>query len=1069
MRERATEPGQPHDSAPSLTRRAGVGWCVFVGLLLIADTTQVSAQQSVQLNQTTFRVADGWTLELVASEPLTRYPVHADVAPDGRLFIVESSGSNEPVKEQLEKRPHRLVTLRDTDGDGVYDERVVFAEGLMLPQGVLWTPDGVLVATPPEIWCFRDTDGDGISDQRDVWFDGQTLTGCANDVHGPFMGRGGMIHWTKGAFAEQTHPQPTDPQWTTRASHVFRRSLSGQAIEPVMTGGMDNPVEFVQSLCGERFFTCTFVQYPADGRRDALVHAVYGGVYGKDHGVLQGHPRTGALMPVMTHLGPAAPAGLALRQAALSDDDPLGELLVAQFNLQRVSRHQLVEDGASLTTVDSDLLVADRADFHPTDVLEDRDGSLLVIDTGGWYTLCCPTSHINQSQATGAIYRLRRTAPAPNSTQQHQPGSVVSRVEAVWARVAAIGQAAGDDAAAERATTAPLFAALIDHLDDSHPSVRLAAIQGLGIYRHQPATERLIAVLAEGTPREQRYAAEALGRIGDPSAIGPLVAAIARQARQPVGSADAQRVAQHALLYALIELGPASGEALLPHLAGNDREVGATAQRVAALRVLDQLESPELTADAVLAMLAAGSEAERELASEVLGRHPAWDAIVAGRLAELLVQGADQLAASVATGSQTSSWPATVQRLVLRPALAEAVAAILAEGPAVARDQVLQALVTRPPTQLDSRWSAAIAGRLQTADLPTEELTQWCRVLAAVNWRDAVVPAELATAFRELLLRYRDQRETWLVIAAAVPPGVAAWTATVPVADADPASNANYASNANAGAIPFSKLLAVLGPDASPAERQLVLATLNRQPLAVDQPLELAGAVAKVGPMELMGLLTMLRPLHDDQLNRQLLVSLAENPQTAGLPASLLQAHFAEHPAAVQDEAAKLIQQVAGDELDKRRAHMQQLMASLPDGDAGRGMDVFRSTRASCSACHAIGYVGGKVGPDLTGIRRIRTDYDLVEAIVYPSASFVRSYETVQVMTLDGRALSGMIADEDTQSITLTTGIDQRIRVERDDIDSLRPGAVSIMPAGLDQQLTVQELADLLAFLKAQR
>src|SRR5690606_33268098 len=48
------------------------------------------------------------------------------------------------------------------------------------------------------------------------------------------------------------------------------------------------------------------------------------------------------------------------------------------------------------------------------DVLEDADGSLLVIDTGGWYTLCCPTSHVDQSLATGGIYRLRqRDVPRP--------------------------------------------------------------------------------------------------------------------------------------------------------------------------------------------------------------------------------------------------------------------------------------------------------------------------------------------------------------------------------------------------------------------------------------------------------------------------------------------------------------------------------------------------------------------------------------------------------------------------------------------------------------------------------
>src|SRR5262249_8567159 len=57
---------------------------------------------------------------------------------------------------------------------------------------------------------------------------------------------------------------------------------------------------------------------------------------------------------------------------------------------------------------DEDFLVSDNRDFHPTDVLEDADGSLLVVDTGGWYKLCCPTSQLVKPDILGAIYRVRR-------------------------------------------------------------------------------------------------------------------------------------------------------------------------------------------------------------------------------------------------------------------------------------------------------------------------------------------------------------------------------------------------------------------------------------------------------------------------------------------------------------------------------------------------------------------------------------------------------------------------------------------------------------------------------------
>src|SRR5207248_3433798 len=73
-----------------------------------------------------------------------------------------------------------------------------------------------------------------------------------------------------------------------------------------------------------------------------------------------------------------------------------------------VTRHVLVPRGATFETRDEDFLVSNNRDFHPTDILEDADGSLLVVDTGGWYKLCCPTSQLHKPDVLGAIYRIRR-------------------------------------------------------------------------------------------------------------------------------------------------------------------------------------------------------------------------------------------------------------------------------------------------------------------------------------------------------------------------------------------------------------------------------------------------------------------------------------------------------------------------------------------------------------------------------------------------------------------------------------------------------------------------------------
>src|SRR5262249_57884347 len=87
-------------------------------------------------------------------------------------------------------------------------------------------------------------------------------------------------------------------------------------------------------------------------------------------------------------------------------------LFAALFNLQKVTRHVLTPEGATFATRDEDFLVSANRDFHPTDVLEDADGSLLVVDTGGWYKLCCPTSQLHKPDILGGIYRIRRTGAA---------------------------------------------------------------------------------------------------------------------------------------------------------------------------------------------------------------------------------------------------------------------------------------------------------------------------------------------------------------------------------------------------------------------------------------------------------------------------------------------------------------------------------------------------------------------------------------------------------------------------------------------------------------------------------
>jgi len=263
----------------------------------------------------------------------------------------------------------------------------------------------------------------------------------------------------------------------------------------------------------------------------------------------------------------------------------------------------------------------------------------------------------------------------------------------------------------------------------------------------------------------------------------------------------------------------------------------------------------------------------------------------------------------------------------------------------------------------------------------------------------------------------------------------------------------------------FRLLLENINPKAAVEVRGDAVAALTRSALNDEQRMQLADALADAGPMELTRLLDSFEKGANEAVGLRLIEALKKSSVVASLPPDFVIQKVAKFPESVKKAAEALPRTSQGDVL-AQRAHLEEMLAQLKGGDIRRGQAVFNDAKVACVSCHSMGYLGGKVGPDLTTIGQVRTEMDLLEAILYPSVSFVRSYEPVTVKTKDGEAHSGILRGDNEQGVLLVNGPNMEERIARGEIVDMRPGTVSIMPAGLETQLNKQELADLLAFLK---
>jgi putative membrane-bound dehydrogenase-like protein len=138
----------------------------------------------------TIKIAPGYKIETFVTEPDVMSPVAMEFDENGNIYVVEDRGYPLDVKGKV----GRVKLLRDTNGDGRPDTTTVFAESLVMPTGVMRWKKGILVTDPPDLIYFEDTDGDGKADVRRVILTGFPFSNPQHTANNPMYGLDNWIY-----------------------------------------------------------------------------------------------------------------------------------------------------------------------------------------------------------------------------------------------------------------------------------------------------------------------------------------------------------------------------------------------------------------------------------------------------------------------------------------------------------------------------------------------------------------------------------------------------------------------------------------------------------------------------------------------------------------------------------------------------------------------------------------------------------------------------------------------------------------------------------------------------------
>ena len=981
---------------------------------LFAAEPQAATHAAVRVNSpltpeqalATFKLEPGLRLEVVAAEPLVVNPVAIAFDEQGRMYVAENRGY--PTGPGEGKPPVGIIALlEDTKGDGHYDKRTVFAEGLTFPNGLMCWKGGVFVTCAPDVLYLKDTDGDGRADVRQV-----VLTGFATNsttqlrVSHPVLGLDNWIYLTSGLVGGTI----TAPAFPNRAAVEVNRGDSRFRPDTLELEPNPGHAQFGQAfddyghrfICDNRHPVWQVVLQPRYLQRnphlpfsETINEVSSSGEMAKVFPLSPDTTTAGYMPSLMStpHAGTFTSAcGLLIHRGLALGPEYYGNAFICEPAQNLVHREILSADGAVFASKPAragvEFLASPDSWFRPVFCANGPDGALYICDM------------------------YRKTIEHP----QYLPESM-------------------------RATTD------FESGKDKGRIYRIVADQPgknlrpkLGNFA-QASVKELCAQLSNPDGWWRDTARRLLLERKSPAAI-PILKSQVANAKSPAPQAHFARLAA---LRTLEGLGALETGQIQHALADKHPAVRVQAIQLAEPRLAD---SPVL--QTLVQSLAEDADAGvRFQCALALGNLNGSSAIAT--LAKLAVRDAGDHWTRTAVLSSVGRNPDEFLKAVLnQPKSGAAIPALMSDvgkmlGAALPPEKLVGLLneIATSSQPADFAWQlaavAGIADGLRSRGFGGGDHSALLSLVALDSPAAKQARSLVETIFHRAVGIALDGGQPLKFRLAAI--GLLA-----------------HADYTVAGA-PLQRLI---GPQESSALQVAVVRTLGQMPDAV------VGRVfvererwrAYTPPVReavLAALLSQPRlvPALLDALEKEDVQPWAVDPARR----NQLLKHRDE---AVRKRAEALFKNLQGGDRMKVYEEHKSVLALKPDGKSGHAVFV-----KTCAQCHVYGSEGTRVGPELTGIRNQPGEALLLHILV-PDYEIQPGFTSYEVETKDGRTLSGLLAAETPGSVTLRRALGEEETVARSNIARISSTSLSLMPQELEKTMTRQELADLIGFLKGE-